>query len=125
MTSAAFDVDAFLRQPLTARLATNGPTVRPVWFLWEEGAFWVLTGPWTRLFDRVRADPVLRYRQPDLPRTFRTPWMPVVPAVGIVFSIWLITFLQWQTWARFAVWFALGLVVYFAYSYRRSEPARR
>jgi APA family basic amino acid/polyamine antiporter len=68
---------------------------------------------------------VPRSRQPDLPRTFRTPWVPVVPAVGIVFSIWLIPFLQWQTWARFAVWFALGLVVYFAYSYRRSEPARR
>ncbi|MFI2510518.1 amino acid permease [Streptomyces sp. NPDC018972] len=68
---------------------------------------------------------VLRYRQPDLPRTFRTPWMPVVPAVGVVFSIWLITFLQWQTWARFAVWFAIGLVVYFGYSYRRSELARR
>ncbi|MFF8576197.1 amino acid permease [Streptomyces sp. NPDC015140] len=68
---------------------------------------------------------VLRYRQPDLPRTFRTPWMPFVPAVGIVFSIWLITFLQWQTWARFAVWFLVGLVIYFAYSYRRSELARR
>ncbi|GAA2544962.1 MULTISPECIES: amino acid permease [Streptomyces] len=68
---------------------------------------------------------VLRYRQPELPRTFRTPWMPVVPALGVVFSIWLITFLQWQTWARFAVWFALGLVIYFAYSYRRSELARR
>ncbi len=60
---------------------------------------------------------VLRYRQPDLPRTFRTPFMPFVPALGIVFSIWLITFLQWQTWARFAVWFALGLVIYFGYSY--------
>ncbi|MEU0894507.1 amino acid permease [Streptomyces massasporeus] len=68
---------------------------------------------------------VLRYRQPELPRTFRTPWMPVVPAVGIVFSIWLITFLQWQTWVRFAVWFVLGLVFYFAYSYRRSELAKR
>jgi APA family basic amino acid/polyamine antiporter len=68
---------------------------------------------------------VLRYRQPDLPRSFRTPWMPFVPALGIVFSVWLITFLQWQTWARFAVWFALGLVVYFAYSYRKSELARR
>lgn len=68
---------------------------------------------------------VLRYRQPELPRTFRTPWMPVVPAVGVVFSIWLITFLQWQTWARFAVWFALGLVVYFGYSYRRSALAER
>ncbi|MFE0450156.1 amino acid permease [Streptomyces sp. NPDC058914] len=68
---------------------------------------------------------VLRYRQPDLPRAFRTPWMPFVPAVGVVFSIWLITFLQWQTWLRFAVWFALGLVIYFGYSYRRSEMARR
>jgi APA family basic amino acid/polyamine antiporter len=68
---------------------------------------------------------VLRYRQPELPRTFRTPWMPFVPALGVVFSIWLITFLQWQTWVRFAVWFALGLVVYFGYSYRRSALARR
>lgn len=57
MTSRSFDVDTFLRQPLTACLATNGPTVRPVWFLWEDGAFWVLTGPWTRLFERVRSDP--------------------------------------------------------------------
>ncbi|MFZ4206928.1 amino acid permease [Streptomyces griseoincarnatus] len=67
---------------------------------------------------------VLRYRQPELPRSFRTPFMPVVPAVGVMFSIWLITFLQWQTWARFAVWFAVGLVVYFGYSYRRSALAR-
>ncbi|MFE6887528.1 amino acid permease [Streptomyces sp. NPDC057694] len=63
---------------------------------------------------------VLRYRQPELPRTFRTPGMPVVPAVGVVFSIWLITFLQWQTWVRFAVWFLIGLVIYFGYSYKRS-----
>ncbi|MCX4835092.1 pyridoxamine 5'-phosphate oxidase family protein [Streptomyces sp. NBC_01016] len=55
--SRDFDVDTFLRQPLTARLATNGPTVRPVWFLWEDDAFWVLTGPWARLFDRVKDDP--------------------------------------------------------------------
>ncbi|MYR44177.1 amino acid permease [Streptomyces sp. SID5910] len=68
---------------------------------------------------------VLRYRQPDLPRTFRTPWMPFVPALGIVFSIWLITFLQWQTWVRFAVWFVIGLVIYFGYSYRKSELAGR
>jgi APA family basic amino acid/polyamine antiporter len=63
---------------------------------------------------------VLRYKQPDLPRTFKTPGMPVVPAIGVVFSIWLITFLQPATWIRFAVWFALGLLVYFAYSKRHS-----
>ncbi len=38
-----FDVDAFLMQPLVA-LASAGPSVRPVWFLWEEGAFWWITG---------------------------------------------------------------------------------
>ncbi|MGW2030724.1 amino acid permease [Streptomyces argyrophylli] len=68
---------------------------------------------------------VLRYRQPELPRTFRTPGMPVVPALGVVFSIWLITFLQWQTWVRFAVWFVIGCGVYFGYSYRRSVLAQR
>ncbi|MFG2074685.1 basic amino acid/polyamine antiporter, APA family [Nonomuraea maritima] len=63
---------------------------------------------------------VLRYRRPELPRTFRTPGMPVVPAIGVLFSIWLITFLDPLTWLRFAVWFAIGLVVYFAYSRRHS-----
>lgn len=57
VASRDFDVDAFLRQPLTARMAASGPTVRPVWFLWEDEAFWVLTGPWARLFDRVKDDP--------------------------------------------------------------------
>ncbi|WP_410604213.1 amino acid permease [Amycolatopsis sp. lyj-90] len=63
---------------------------------------------------------VLRYKQPDLPRTFKTPGMPVVPIIGIVFSIWLITFLNYHTWLRFAAWFGLGLIVYFAYSRRHS-----
>ncbi|RBM17791.1 pyridoxamine 5'-phosphate oxidase family protein [Streptomyces sp. PT12] len=54
-----FDLDAFLARPLTARLATAGPTVRPVWYLWEGGAFWVLTGPWARLLARVTADPAV------------------------------------------------------------------
>ncbi|MEE1772300.1 amino acid permease [Streptomyces sp. JV185] len=67
---------------------------------------------------------VLRYKQPDLPRTFRTPGMPFVPALGAVFSVWLITFLQWQTWVRFVVWFLIGLVIYFGYSYRKSEMAK-
>ncbi|MET8770041.1 amino acid permease [Streptomyces sp. NPDC004658] len=68
---------------------------------------------------------VLRYRQPELPRTFRAPGMPVVPGLGALFSIWLITFLQWQTWVRFAVWFAIGCGIYFGYSYRRSVLAER
>ncbi|MBW3087086.1 putative amino acid permease YhdG [Austwickia sp. TVS 96-490-7B] len=63
---------------------------------------------------------VLRRTKPDLERPFRCPGMPVVPALGVVFSLWLITFLEPVTWARFLVWFVLGLMVYFAYSYRHS-----
>jgi basic amino acid/polyamine antiporter, APA family len=67
---------------------------------------------------------VLRYRRPDLPRSFRCPGMPVVPVIGVVFSLWLISFLSPDTWLRFLVWFAIGSVVYFAYSKRRSHLAR-
>jgi APA family basic amino acid/polyamine antiporter len=64
---------------------------------------------------------VLRYRRPELPRSFRLPGMPVIPALGVIFSIWLITFLTPTTWLRFAVWFVLGLIVYFGYSRRHSK----
>ena len=59
MAASAFDLDSFLAQPLTARVATNGPTVRPTWYLWEDGAFWILTGPWARLLARAGADPAI------------------------------------------------------------------
>ncbi|AGL18917.1 amino acid permease [Actinoplanes sp. N902-109] len=64
---------------------------------------------------------VLRYRRPEVPRTFRLPLMPVIPALGVVFSIWLITFLAPVTWLRFAVWFVLGLILYAAYGRRHSN----
>jgi APA family basic amino acid/polyamine antiporter len=68
---------------------------------------------------------VLRYRRPDLPRTFKVPGMPVVPAIGVLFSIWLITFLAPLTWLRFAVWFVLGVLVYAFYGRRHSALAGR
>ncbi|MET0416212.1 MAG: amino acid permease [Actinoplanes sp.] len=64
---------------------------------------------------------VLRYRRPDLPRTFRVPGMPVVPAVGVIFSLWLVTFLDPVTWLRFAVWFLIGLLIYLFYSRKHSK----
>lgn len=51
------DVEEFLALPLIARLATNGPTVRPVWFLWEDGAFWWITGAYAKLPQRLATDP--------------------------------------------------------------------
>lgn len=52
-----FDIDAFLAQPLVARLATAGPAVRPIWFLWEESSFWWLTGSYSRLAQILQRDP--------------------------------------------------------------------
>lgn len=52
-----FDIDTFLARPLVARVATNGPAVRPVWFLWEEDAIWWVTGNWAQLDEIVQEDP--------------------------------------------------------------------
>jgi APA family basic amino acid/polyamine antiporter len=64
---------------------------------------------------------VLRKRKPDLPRAFRTPWVPVVPIVGIIFSIWLLSQLALVTWTVFLVWVALGALIYFGYGIRHSK----
>ncbi|MGW4116542.1 amino acid permease [Actinosynnema sp. NPDC004786] len=67
---------------------------------------------------------VLRRTRPDLPRGFRTPWVPVVPLLGLGMCVVLVAGLAPATWTAFGVWSAAGLVVYFAYGRRRSELAR-
>jgi len=67
---------------------------------------------------------VLRRTRPHMPRAFRTPWVPFVPAVGVAFSCWLISNLEWITWARFVGWMLLGMVLYACYGYRRSAERR-
>lgn len=64
---------------------------------------------------------MLRYRSPELPRTFKTPWMPFTPIVGILFSLWLVSKLDWITWVRFGVWAVIGLIVYWLYGYKNSK----
>src|SRR6516225_4048885 len=48
--------------------------------------------------------PILRWREPDRPRAFKTPLSPVVPALGVISCIYLMRGLPWVTWVRFAVW---------------------
>lgn len=57
MTSANFDLDSFLAEPHQAYVSTNGPTVRPLWYQWEDGCFWMMSGPWAKLFQRIQKDP--------------------------------------------------------------------
>jgi APA family basic amino acid/polyamine antiporter len=63
---------------------------------------------------------ILRKRDPGRPRAFRTPWVPVVPILGVISCVYLMLGLPWVTWIRFGLWLAVGLVIYFAYGYRRS-----
>jgi len=64
---------------------------------------------------------VLRYRQPDLHRPFKTPLMPFVPLLGVGSCLWLIANLNPVTWWRFIIWMLLGLMVYFNYSRYHSK----
>ncbi|WP_405620474.1 amino acid permease [Streptomyces sp. NBC_00076] len=58
---------------------------------------------------------ILRRTRPDLPRTFRTPLVPVLPIVSVVASLWLMLNLPAETWLRFGIWMAVGFAVYFLY----------
>ena len=64
---------------------------------------------------------VLRIRKPELPRAFRTPWVPLIPLIGIAFSIWLLSELAAITWGVFLIWVAIGLLIYFGYGIRHSR----
>ncbi|HET7564229.1 MAG TPA: amino acid permease [Gemmatimonadaceae bacterium] len=66
---------------------------------------------------------VLRNREPERARPFRTPWVPVVPILGIVVSLVMMLSLPWDTWLRLIIWMAIGFVVYFLYSRKHSKLA--
>jgi APA family basic amino acid/polyamine antiporter len=67
---------------------------------------------------------VLRRTQPERRRSFRTPWVPVVPVLAILCCFVLMASLPIETWVRFLVWLVIGLIIYFAYSRHRSEFGR-
>jgi len=59
---------------------------------------------------------VMRKTQPNLPRPFKTPWVPLVPVVGIIVNIGLMLGLGLSNWLRLIIWMIIGLVIYFTYS---------
>ncbi len=67
---------------------------------------------------------VLRVSRPEIPRPFRTPWVPGVPILGIIVSAGLMLSLPLDTWLRLVVWLIIGMAVYFGYSRRHSHVQR-
>jgi APA family basic amino acid/polyamine antiporter len=67
---------------------------------------------------------VLRRTDPDRPRPFKTPLVPLVPLLAIVMCGYLMFELPKVTWIRFGLWLAVGLVFYWLYGYRHSRLRR-
>lgn len=64
---------------------------------------------------------VLRRQRPDLKRPFKTPLVPYVPILSIIFCLFLVAELPTVTHLRFVVWLAIGLVIYYFYGRKKSH----
>ena len=63
---------------------------------------------------------MLRHTRPDLERPFKTPWVPVVPILGILTCLGLMAMLPLDTWIRLLVWLVIGFAIYFGYGWKHS-----
>jgi APA family basic amino acid/polyamine antiporter len=64
---------------------------------------------------------VMRKKMPELPRAFKTPWVPVVPVLGIGICLFMMVFLPFDTWIRLILWMLLGHDIYVFYGSKRSK----
>ena len=64
---------------------------------------------------------ILRKKQPNLERPFRTPFVPVVPILGIITCVVMMVSLPFDTWLRLFVWLFIGFIIYFFYGKKRSK----
>jgi APA family basic amino acid/polyamine antiporter len=64
---------------------------------------------------------ILRHTNPGQHRPFRTPWVPFVPIMGILFNGYMMYKLGWVNWARLIIWLVIGLFIYFFYGRHHSK----
>lgn len=64
---------------------------------------------------------IMRVKNPEIPRQFKTPLVPLVPILGIIVCGAMIFGLGWTNWARLIVWLVIGLFIYFGYSRKHSK----
>lgn len=62
----------------------------------------------------------LRRARPELPRSYKVPFFPVVPILGIVMCLGLMVTLGGTTWMVFGLWMVVGVALYFAYGRKHS-----
>jgi APA family basic amino acid/polyamine antiporter len=64
---------------------------------------------------------ILRVRSPELPREFKTPFVPLFPILGIIVCASMIVGLGWTNWLRLGVWLLIGLAIYAFYGRKHSK----
>jgi basic amino acid/polyamine antiporter, APA family len=71
---------------------------------------------------------VMRRTNPDAPRPYRTPLVPIVPILGVLVCLSMMIPLGVETWYRLIIWLVIGLCIYFGYGIKHShlrQPVRR
>jgi APA family basic amino acid/polyamine antiporter len=68
---------------------------------------------------------ILRKKEPDLKREFKTPLVPLVPILGILVCGAMIFGLGWTNWTRLIIWLLIGIIIYFGYSRKHSKLNNR
>ncbi|MCW3073058.1 MAG: amino acid permease [Flaviaesturariibacter sp.] len=64
---------------------------------------------------------VMRRKMPELPRSFKTPLVPLVPILGIITCLFMMVFLPMDTWIRLLVWMLIGMDIYLVYGVKNSH----
>jgi APA family basic amino acid/polyamine antiporter len=67
---------------------------------------------------------IMRVRNPNMVRGFKTPMVPLIPILGILVCTAMIFGLGWPNWARLMAWLAIGFIIYFSYSIHHSEARK-
>jgi APA family basic amino acid/polyamine antiporter len=67
---------------------------------------------------------IMRYKRPDVERTFKAPLFPLIPILGILTSVLLMFSLPVENWLRLGIWLGIGLIIYFLYGRRHSIMAK-
>src|SRR5674476_786217 len=68
---------------------------------------------------------ILRKKEPNAPRGFRTPWVPLVPILGALICLAQMASLPFDTWVRLIGWMLIGFVIYFTYGIKHSHARKR
>ncbi|CAJ0605256.1 unnamed protein product [Cylicocyclus nassatus] len=65
------------------------------------------------------------HKQNSLDLSFRVPFVPIIPALGLLVNCFMMAYLAYLTWVRFFIWMGIGLVIYFFYGMRNSKEGQR